>query len=66
MGDIESLQEAPRTVRILNAARDEIRSQFERYRAQHIDTWDIDIDAIPEGTGWYPERRHERHLADDD
>ena len=46
MGDIESLQEAPRTVRILNAARDEIRSQFERYRAQHIDTWDIDIDAI--------------------
>lgn len=53
MTDIDSLQETPRTVRILNAARDEIRGRFERYRETNIDNWE----PPPMPDGWVPPRR---------
>lgn len=53
MTDIDALQETPRTVRILNAARDGIRGRFERYREDNIDNWQ----PAPMPDGWVPPRR---------
>lgn len=51
--DVSELIEAPRTARVLGAARMAVRYMFERYRQQNVDNWEPG----PMPDGWVPERR---------